>query len=303
MGDHFLQLKSVCKSFGEFKAVNDISLSIRKGSIFGLLGPNGAGKTTLIRMITAITAPDSGEIFVDGHVMNDAVNNKVGYMPEERGHYKKMKVGEQLVYLLRLKGLTLQKARERIEFWLHRLQLADWTAKPVSELSKGMQQKIQFIATVAHEPTLLILDEPFSGLDPINSLVIETEIRRLRDEGTTIIFSTHRMEQVEELCTEIALVNKGRVILNDQVTEARKRFDKKEYDIEFTGPEEAVSMLPGTEIISRDPGRVRLRLTGDSSPRILLQTIANSELEIRKFEHHLPRLSEIFIDAVTAESN
>ena len=200
---NLLEVNQVSKNFGDFKALNNASISVPKGSIFGLLGPNGAGKTTLIRIINQITMPDSGTVHLDGDLLNATHIKDIGYLPEERGLYKSMKVGEQALYLAQLKGLSKAEAKERLKYWFERLEIGDWWNKKIQELSKGMAQKIQFVVTVLHQPKLLIFDEPFSGFDPINANLIKDEILRLRDEGATVIFSTHRMESVEELCDEI----------------------------------------------------------------------------------------------------
>ena len=228
-----LSLQHIVKQYGNYRASDDVSFEIPQGKIFGLLGPNGAGKTTLIRMITRILHPDSGTILFNGEVLSDKHTELIGYMPEERGLYKKMKVGEHLVYLGRLKGLSLQKAREHVQFWLQKFQIESWQNKFIEELSKGMSQKIQFIATVLHDPRLLILDEPFSGLDPINSKLIEEEIYAMSAQGKTIIFSTHRMEQVEEICDEIVLVNKGKKILEGEVKELKHRFKENKFKVKY----------------------------------------------------------------------
>ena len=207
-----LSVQNVVKTYGDYQAVNHVSLDVQKGSVFGMLGPNGAGKTSLIRMITTITAPDSGVIYLDGEKLHARSPEQIGYMPEERGLYKKMKVGEQLLYLAQLKGLTKAQAQQEIDRWFTKFDIKDWWDKKVEDLSKGMQQKIQFIATVLHKPKLLILDEPFTGLDPINTNLIKEEIAGLNEAGTSIIFSTHRMEQVEEICEYMVLINQGRGI-------------------------------------------------------------------------------------------
>ncbi|MEM6380754.1 MAG: ATP-binding cassette domain-containing protein, partial [Bacteroidota bacterium] len=211
--EHILQLENVVKTSGEYTAVDNVSFSVPKGSIFGLLGPNGAGKTSLIRIITTITRADQGTVYLDGEKLGSRHPSQIGYMPEERGLYKKMKVGDHLMYLARLKGLSKTEAKDKIDHWFNKFEITDWWDKKVEELSKGMQQKIQFIATVIHEPKLLILDEPFSGLDPINANLIKDEIYQLKEAGTSIIFSTHRMEQVEEICEYIVLINKGQNVL------------------------------------------------------------------------------------------
>ena len=231
-----LSLRHLLKYFDTQKAVDDISLEIEKGQIFGLLGPNGAGKTTLIRMITGIFYPDQGEIYFEGKKFNPIKDvARIGYMPEERGLYKKMKVGEQALYLAQLKGLSKSEAKGKIENWFGRFGMESWWDKKVEDLSKGMGQKLQFVTTVLHDPSLIILDEPFSGLDPVNSNLIKDEIFRLAKEGATIIFSTHRMEQVEEICNHIALVNKGKKILDGTVQETRQQHKQNVFQIEGEG--------------------------------------------------------------------
>ena len=226
-----LQLTQINKEYSSVKAVDNVSFSVAGGSIFGLLGPNGAGKTSLIRIITGITHADSGQVLLNGLDTSVLKNPSIGYMPEERGLYKKMKVGEQLVYLCRLKGFTKKDAEAAVVYWMRKFEIESWWNKKIEELSKGMSQKIQFIATVVHKPSLIILDEPFSGLDPINSNLIKDEIIRLKNEGSSILFSTHRMEQVEEMCEEIVLMNKGKVVLNGHVNDIRNRFKENIYEI------------------------------------------------------------------------
>src|ERR1700722_3847928 len=233
---NLLEVKNLKKYFAAQKAVDDISFSLEKGSIFGLLGPNGAGKTTLIRMITGIFYPDEGEIILDGrpfHPENDVVN--IGYMPEERGLYKKMKIGEQAVYLAQLKGLSRQTATEKVKEWFIKFEMQSWWNKKIEDLSKGMSQKLQFVITVLHEPKLIILDEPFSGLDPLNANLIKDEIYALAQRGSTIIFSTHRMEQVEEICDHIVLVNLGRKILDGTVQKIKQDFKQNTFNIQLSG--------------------------------------------------------------------
>ena len=232
--DPILSLANLKKYYSDQKAVDDISFDIQEGSIFGLLGPNGAGKTTLLRMITGIFYPDSGSITLDSKAF-DPINDiqKIGYMPEERGLYKKMKIGEQALYLAQLKGLSKSEATEKIKYWFKKLEMESWWNKKVEDLSKGMGQKLQFVTTVLHEPKLIILDEPFSGLDPVNSNLIKDEIFNLAQGGSTIIFSTHRMEQVEEICDHIVLVNKGNKILDGAVSEIKQRFKKNIFEIFF----------------------------------------------------------------------
>lgn len=231
-----LEIQHLKKRYANQIAVNDVSLSLQKGSIFGLLGPNGAGKSSLLRMVTGITMPDEGTILFKGEPFDLEKHSRlIGYMPEERGLYKKMKVGEQALYLARLKGLSQEEAMQKINYWFEKLDMQTWRNKKVEDLSKGMSQKLQFVITIVHDPELLILDEPFSGLDPVNSAIIKDEILLLAEKGTTIIFSTHRMEQVEELCREIALINKGELILDGSVAAIRQRFKQNQFRIEVDG--------------------------------------------------------------------
>ncbi|TAE49691.1 MAG: ATP-binding cassette domain-containing protein [Bacteroidetes bacterium] len=302
MTEPFLRIESVTKVYDQYVAVDHVSLSIPGGQIFGLLGPNGAGKTSIIRMITGITAPDSGQIFFQGQPLSPEHVRYIGYMPEERGLYKKMKIREQLEYFLQLKGIETRAARATATSWLERLGLGEWQNKNAADLSKGMQQKVQFIATVAHEPKLLILDEPFTGLDPVNARLIEEEIMRLRDNGATIIFSTHRLEQVEEFCNHIALMNKGKLLLHDEVATVRKQFNKNQYRIEFLGDKQVVSDLPGIMVDELGEKEALVRVAEGSSGRQLMHQLADSPLEIFAFEQHLPRLTDIFIELVGSQS-
>lgn len=298
MSEPFLQIHTVSKKYEDHLAVDAVSLTVPTGAIYGLLGPNGAGKTSIIRMITGITAPDSGRILFNGEPLNDKHSRFTGYMPEERGLYKKMKVKEQIVYLLTLKGMAGSKARIAADNWLEKLELTDWANKKTSDLSKGMQQKVQFISTVAHEPKLLILDEPFSGLDPVNTQVIEAEIQRLKAQGTTIIFSTHRMEQVEELCDVIALINRGKVMLEDSIQVVRRKYQKNIYHIEFEGDQSALAALPDIKWRSLTDGVGEVLLQEGQTQKELLRALIDSPVELTRFEHHLPRLNEIFIELV-----
>ncbi len=229
--NNLLEVNGVSKYFGDFRALNDVSISIPKGSIFGLLGPNGAGKTTLIRVINQITMPDSGSVFLDGESLSQKHIEDIGYLPEERGLYKSMKVGEQCIYLAQLKGLSKAEAKKRLKYWFERLEIGDWWNKKIQELSKGMAQKIQFVVTVLHEPKLLIFDEPFSGFDPINANLIKDEILRLRENGATVIFSTHRMESVEELCDDIALIHESNKILDGNLVDIKRQFKINTYEV------------------------------------------------------------------------
>lgn len=298
MSDSILSIQNVTKRYAGKTAVNLITLDIPEGIIFGLLGPNGAGKTSLIRMITGITAPDSGTVLFRGKPLESAHLKEIGYMPEERGLYKKMKVGDHLVYLMRLRGISKSRAIELTHEWLTRLQAIEWINKQVGELSKGMQQKIQFIATVAHNPPLLILDEPFSGLDPINSKVIQDEIDRMKNAGTTIIFSTHRMEQVEEICDRIGLISQGQLVLEDDVKQARRKYYKNQWAVFFEGSSRALENAPGLRIVNLEKGRALIEPEDGKTAADLLAFLAGSGMEILKAEAHMPRLSEIFIEVV-----
>ena len=292
-----MTFNGINKSFGEVQALKDISFSIPANSIFGLLGPNGAGKTTLIRIITKIFAADSGQIHFGGEIMQADDYSNIGYMPEEKGMYKKMKVGEHLIYLGRLKGLSKVKAKERAEYWLEKLNAADWWNKKLEDLSKGMQQKTQFIATVLHDPKLLILDEPFSGLDPVNAELIKNEIYNLHKQGVTIIFSTHRMEQVEEICKNIVLINKGSLVIEGEVSSIKNRFKENKYKIGFTGVP-LISANDNFEILEQDENSMIVKLKGDTSRNSLLQIFIQQNIEINLFQEILPSLNEIFIHLV-----
>lgn len=298
MSQPYLELRSVLKNYAGTTAVNKVSLSIPKGSIYGLLGPNGAGKTSMIRMITGITAPDSGEIILDGKPLAEGDTEKMGYMPEERGLYRRMKVKEQIEFLLRLKGKSGADARRITQEWLNKLDIASWAGKKISDLSKGMSQKVQFITTVAHEPDLVILDEPFSGLDPINSKLIEEKMMELKSKGHTILFSTHRMEQVEEFCDHIALINGGRLVLEGRVKEVRRQYQKQHYQIWFEGDAAHLRNLAGTKVLWEKEDEMMLELAAGHTGRELMQRVAALPLQVERFEHHLPRISEIFIEVV-----
>jgi len=297
---NLLEVKHLKKYYATQKAVDDISFNIASGSIFGLLGPNGAGKTTLLRMITGIFYPDSGEILFDGrpfHPEKDIIN--IGYMPEERGLYKKMKIGEQVIYLAQLKGLTHAQALEKAKYWFTRLEMESWWHKKVEDLSKGMQQKLQFVTTVLHEPRLIILDEPFSGLDPVNANLIKDEIYRLASRGCTIIFSTHRMEQVEEICDHIILVNKGQKILDGTVNAVKQTYKEDIFRIDFDGklhPELLAIHLFG--VIKAEEKSLILKRNTDFSTNDILQYFINKGMPIQGFQEILPSLNEIFIRLV-----
>jgi ABC-2 type transport system ATP-binding protein len=299
---NLLEVRNLKKYFATQKAVDDVSFSIGKGSIFGLLGPNGAGKTTLLRMITGIFYPDQGEIMLKGKPFNP-VNDigDIGYMPEERGLYKKMKIGEQAVYLAQLKGLSRQEAREKIKEWFVKFEMQSWWDKKVEDLSKGMSQKLQFVTTVLHEPDLIILDEPFSGLDPVNANLIKDEIFRMSRLGHTIIFSTHRMEQVEEICDHIVLVNKGRKILDGSVKQVKNDFKENLFRIEFEDqilPEHTAIHL--FNVVSKNDHELVIKKNEDFSTNDILQFFINKGLHIHSFNEILPSLNDIFIRLVEA---
>ncbi len=297
-----LQLRHILKQYGDFRAVNDVSFDLPKGSIFGLLGPNGAGKTTLIRIITTIIPADEGEVFLNGERLHERHPEIIGYMPEERGLYKRMKVGEHLMYLAQLKGLSKQDARQAIESWFERLQIKDWWNKKVEELSKGMQQKIQFIATVVHKPQLLILDEPFSGLDPVNTELLKEEIMRLREEGATIIFSTHRMEQVEEICERIVLINRGQKILEGDVQDIRQEYKENLFEIRYRGQLDLPLESEVQAVVENKPGRLVIKLEREQDSNALLRKLLDRGIYIQAFEEILPSLNEIFIKTVNEKT-
>lgn len=292
-----LELKNVVKDYGGLKAVDHVSFDVPHSCIMGLLGPNGAGKTSLIRIITGITQADSGTVLLNGSSVYKTLNPSIGYMPEERGLYKKMKVGEQLIFLTRLRGLSKTDAERNVVYWMKKFEIESWWSKKVEELSKGMSQKVQFIATVSHNPKLIILDEPFSGLDPINTNLIKEEIIRLKNEGASILFSTHRMEQVEEMCEHIILINKGKVVLNGEVGEVRNRFKENLFEIklhrEIRLPENNFH-----EIISVNPQHYYVRLKAEQTGTAILEFFMKCGAEIAAFNELLPSFNEIFIKTV-----
>jgi ABC-2 type transport system ATP-binding protein len=293
-----LELHNLKKYFATQKAVDDISLSIEKGQIFGLLGPNGAGKTTLIRMITGIFYPDEGKIFFDGRPFdptNDVAD--IGYMPEERGLYKKMKIGEQVLYLAQLKGLSRNEALIRIKDWFARFEMQSWRNKKVEDLSKGMSQKLQFVTTVLHEPKLIILDEPFSGLDPVNSNLIKEEIYRLAQKGSTIIFSTHRMEQVEEICDHIVLVNKGKKILDGTVGLVKQDFKENLFSVGL-GHAPVTNDAAPFEMKGKKDHSYVVKIKEGNSPNDVLKYFLQQGANINSFNEILPSLNDIFIKLV-----
>lgn len=296
---NILELKSVKKQYSSKVAVNNVSLAIPEGVIYGLLGPNGAGKTSLIRMITRITYPDSGEILWQGNPLTDAHQAQIGYMPEERGLYKKMKVGEHITYLLQLKGMKSGEAHLATDTWLKQLELMQWKNTKVEELSKGMQQKVQFISTIAHQPPLLILDEPFSGLDPLNAQIIEEVIKDMKKQGTSIIFSTHRMEQVEEMCDRIALINNGEVILEDAISNVRRNFRKNIFTIEVLEelPTEQITLPLNAQILKQNLHSITVQVENDNEIKGILADW-NKQFSIMRFAQYAPSLKEIFIEQV-----
>ncbi len=297
-----LRLEKVTKRYKDHVAVDEVSFEVEPGTIFGMLGPNGAGKTSTIRIITTITGPDSGQVYFDGELLNKSHPARMGYLPEERGLYKKMKVGDHLLYLAQLKGLTIKDATQKCKIMLERFEALDWWHKKVEELSKGMQQKIQFIATIVHDPILLILDEPFTGLDPINSNMIQDEIFRLRDKGVTIIFSTHRMEQVEEMCENIILIHNGKNILQGNVKDIRNRFKEHLYKINYGGSL-PVQFTNGLELVRSEEHSATFRLGDGISSNQLLQYLIQSGCEIHSFQEILPSINEIFIRQVKGISH
>jgi ABC-2 type transport system ATP-binding protein len=300
---NILELKNVVKTYQNYTAVDEVSFNVPKGSIFGLLGPNGAGKTSLIRIITTITQADSGTVMLDGEALNSKHPSQIGYMPEERGLYKKMKVGEHLLYLAQLKGMSKKEAKTKINHWFEKFEINDWWNKRVEELSKGMQQKIQFIATVVHEPKLLILDEPFSGLDPINTNLIKDEIAALNKKGISIIFSTHRMEQVEQICEKMVLINKGQNVLQGDVFDVKQQFKEHLFQIDYDGVlpeslEQENAMNVDYNIIKNDNKQLTIKVENDLASNQLLNYLIQNGVYIRSFKEVLPSLNEIFIKQV-----
>jgi ABC-2 type transport system ATP-binding protein len=292
-----IDVQNVSKHFGKATAVNQVSFGVEKGQIFGLLGPNGAGKTTTIRMINHILNPDTGHISILGEAVSPKSQERIGYLPEERGLYKKMKVFDQLMYLAQLKGLSQTAAKTAIEFWLDRFEASSWKKKEVSELSKGMSQKIQFIATVAHDPEIYIFDEPFSGLDPINSEMLKEVILEEKKRGKTILFSTHRMEQVEQMCDDICLFNQGKAVLQGNLQSIKQSFGNNTVLLDFIGDSEFLNQLEGVRINNRSTNFAEIRLLEGASPQQILE-IAMKHAEMQRFEIVQPSLQDIFISTV-----
>lgn len=303
MSESIFRAENVSKAYAGHVAIENISVAVPEGSIFGLLGPNGAGKTTFIRIINQITGPDTGNLWFGNERLDQKHLEHIGYLPEERGLYKKMKVGEQALYLCQLKGLSKRDALTRLKYWFEKFEIQGWWNKKVEELSKGMAQKVQFIVTVLHEPQLLILDEPFSGFDPINTNLIKSEILELKKKGTTIIFSTHNMGSVEELCDHIALINNSRVILEGEVSEVRNRFRTQTYNVDFKGSMMEFSASLGTygELLEHGPEAdnmdATVRLVNGATTNQLLGNIMRT-VEVRGFHEVIPSMNDIFIEAV-----
>ena len=303
---NILEVKNVIKQYGDYTALNNVSLTIPKGSIYGLLGPNGAGKTSLIRIINQITLPDSGEIILDGAILRPEDVQYIGYMPEERGLYKSMKVGEQCLYLAQLKGLSKHDAKTQLDYWFDKLEIQGWWNKKIQELSKGMAQKIQFVVTVLHKPKLLILDEPFSGFDPVNANLIKDEIIELNRQGTSVIFSTHRMESVEEMCDHIALIHKSNKLIEGKLTDVKKQFRTNSYEVGIlTDNIEGLMFdlsqkftLSQTNFKSlNDELKLEIKL-GTATPNELLNTLIQRG-QVTHFMEKIPSVNDIFIKTVT----
>lgn len=303
---NLLEVNNVSKNFGDFKALNKVSLSVPKGSIFGLLGPNGAGKTTLLRVVNQITMPDFGTVHLDGNLLNESHVKDIGYLPEERGLYKTMKVGEQALYLAQLKGLSKAEAKARLKYWFERLEIGDWWNKKIHELSKGMAQKIQFVVTVLHQPKLLIFDEPFSGFDPINANLIKDEILHLREQGATVIFSTHRMESVEELCDDIALIHKSNKILDGKLVDIKRQYKINTYEVGIRANDTDVlkqelakkfSVSEANFKTLEDELKLNIKLQEGDKPNDLLNYLT-SKGDVSHFVELIPSVNDIFIQTV-----
>ena len=295
---NILEIKNVVKEYENKKALNDISLNIKEGRIFGLLGPNGAGKTTLIRIINQITAPDRGDIFFCGEDFNRKHIQNIGYLPEERGLYKSMKVGEQCLYLAQLKGLSKNEAKQKINLWFKKLDMIDWLYKKVEELSKGMAQKVQFVSTIIHQPKLIILDEPFTGFDPINTEIIKNEIHTLKKSGSTIVLSTHRMESVEELCDDIALINSGQCVLEGSVENIKQDFKAHIFDVKCKG--KLKSNIEHFDTILSEEGHYIFKAIDKQYTHTLIQQLVQ-QVDVISFHEKLPTINDVFIQSVSNE--
>jgi len=303
---NILTVENVCKNYGNFTALNNVSISVPEGSVFGLLGPNGAGKTSLIRIINQITLPDSGTIYLDGEPLQPHHIQNIGYLPEERGLYKSMKVGEQALYLAQLKGMSKSEAKKKLHYWFEKFEITDWWNKKIQELSKGMAQKVQFIVTVLHEPKLLIFDEPFSGFDPINANLIKDEILKLRDEGASIIFSTHRMESVEELCDHIALINKSNKILDGKLNNIKQEYRTNQFEVGLLSDtkEELLKEINSKFIVENSKVasfnndlRLLISLKNNETSTEMIQFL-NNKAQITHFTEVIPSVNDIFLKAV-----
>ena len=304
--EYLLKANSVSKKYGEFTALNNVSIAVEKGAVFGLLGPNGAGKTSLIRIINQITMPDSGAVFLDGEPLRPDHIQNIGYLPEERGLYKSMKVGEQCVYLAQLKGMSASQAKKRLKYWFERLEIGDWWDKKIQELSKGMAQKVQFVVTVLHEPKLLIFDEPFSGFDPINASLIKDEILRLRDNGATVIFSTHRMESVEQMCDHIALIHKSNKILDGKLIDIKKSYRSNTFEVGLITEnkpqvisqlKEKFDLQPAHFKSINDTLKYKIKLPQNTSCNDLVSYLT-SKGELNHFVEVIPSANDIFIETI-----
>lgn len=306
MSENIIECRNVYKNFGEKVALDNVSVSVPKGGIFGLLGPNGAGKTTLIRIINRITIPNGGEVLFDGRPITQSDVEKIGYLPEERGLYRKMEVGDQAMYLAQLKGMSAAEARKALKEWFVRFGIQDWWKKKVEELSKGMAQKVQFITTVVHKPSLMILDEPFSGFDPVNAELIRKEILRLKDEGATIILSTHNMESVEELCDNIALINKSHLVITGGVNEIRHKYGNNNIELVYTGEDRVKDAEGIFKVLSDEDNAGRhtavLTLGENVSSNDALSVLLGQDIIVNSFKELIPRMNDIFIKLVTEEA-
>lgn len=299
---NILNIQNVKKAYHNHIAVDNVSFDVPSASIFGMLGPNGAGKTSLIRVITGITRADSGTVLLNNQAVNLDTARFIGYMPEERGLYKRMKVAEQLMYLAQLKGMSATEAKKSIKHWFDKLDMGSWWDKKIEELSKGMSQKVQFVATVAHNPKLLILDEPFSGLDPLNANILKDEIFNLHKQGMTIIFSTHRMEQVEEICKQIVLIDKGKVILEGSVTDVRNQFKQNKYSVTSSNSIDINSISNLIHVESSNGNEIIFKLNEGFTTRDILKRFVEQGVDITSFNEILPGLNEIFIEQVQKQS-
>lgn len=304
--NNVLRVENVCKNYGSFTALNNVSIEVPKGSIFGLLGPNGAGKTSLIRIINQITLPDSGTVYLDGEILQPHHIQYIGYLPEERGLYKSMKVGEQALYLAQLKGMSKEEAKRKLKYWFEKFEITDWWNKKIQELSKGMAQKVQFIVTVMHSPKLLIFDEPFSGFDPINANLIKDEILNLRNEGSSIIFSTHRMESVEEMCDYIALIDKSNKILDGKLKDIKQKFKTNQYEVGLLSLdknlllneiEEHFTVEKSKAISFNEDFRLLISLKNGETSKDLIKFL-NNKAQITHFTEVIPSVNDIFLKSV-----